>query len=102
MEKGGGWFAALSCCVEYLLPVTMRDQFVLDLAAGTTSMIDSTIFLRLRFDAPSSRFADVRPARCSIRSRFISFANSRQNSSKKSWRISFVSEARERTRSSTS
>ena len=29
------------------------------------------------------------PARCSIRSRFISFANSRQNSSKKSFRINF-------------
>src|SRR5580700_1973831 len=68
---------------------------------GTPSMTNSTSFLRRASKRTSSRLAAVRPARCSIRRRFISFANSRQNSSKNSWRISLSLRAL-RTRSSTS
>ena len=51
-------------------------------------MIDSTSFLRLTSMRSISFSAADRPARCSIRSRFISRVNSSQNSSNKSCRSS--------------
>jgi hypothetical protein len=44
-------------------------------------MIDWTSFLRRASIRSSSLLAPFRLARCSIRSRFISFANSQQDSS---------------------
>jgi hypothetical protein len=87
VKEGRRFVRDLELSLEFLSAPGVRVQFVLTSLAGSwSSRTRSISFFRASIRA-SSRFAEVMPAPCSMRSRFISFANSRQNSSKKSLRI---------------